>query len=137
MAEKGIFVKKSLCNCNTPIHTGKVLDVEAFRARPRKQCELYGHLDKCRIPEQKWRADHIECKANFKGSAPAMEPEGVDLILRQSVELYNLRNTDCYGYGDSKSFSKVNDAYQASSITIKKKSTSVMLRKGWAQGFVS
>lgn len=50
-----------------------------------------------------------------------MEPEGVDLILRRSVELYNLRCTDCYGYGDSKSFSKVNDAYQASGITIKKK----------------
>ena len=130
MAEKGIFVKKSLCNCNTAIHTGKVLDVEAFRARPRKQCELYGHLDKCRIPEQKWRADHIECKANLKGSAPAMEPEGVDLILRQSVELYNLRYTDCYGYGDSKSFSKVNDAYQASSITIKKRVHWSCLEKG-------
>ena len=59
-----------------------------------------------------------------------MEPEGVDLILRQSVELYNLRNTDCYGYGDSKSFSKVNDAYQASSITIKKR----VHRSCWEKG---
>lgn len=41
--------------------------------------------------------------------------------VRNLNELYNLRYTDCYGYGDSKSFSEVNDAYRASGITIKKK----------------
>ena len=121
MAEKGIFVKKWLCNCNIYSHR-KSAWCWGPQSQARKQCELYGHLDKCRIPDHKWRADHIECKANFKGSAPAMEPEGVDLILRQSVELYNLRYTDWLW------LMKVNDAYQASSITIKKKST---------EGFVS
>ena len=35
--------------------------------------------------------------------------------------LYNLRYTECYEDGDSKSFSKVKDVYQASGITIDKK----------------
>ena len=35
------------------------------------------------------RAGHNMCKANGKpGSALSMEPEGVDRIVRQSVELY-------------------------------------------------
>lgn len=119
-----------------PIDTGKVLNVEAL-SQACKQCELHEHLDKNSEEFQKWRADYITCKTNFKGSAPAMEPEGVDRILKRSVELHNLRYTEYYGDGESKSFSKVKVVYLASGITVEKKNASVMCRKGWAQHFVS
>ena len=35
-----------------------------------------------------WRADHKNCKANFKGSALAMEPEGTERMFKQSVETH-------------------------------------------------
>ena len=39
--------------------------------------------------DEVWRAGHNMCKANGKpGPALSMEPEGVDRIVRQSVELY-------------------------------------------------
>ena len=39
--------------------------------------------------DEVWRAGHNMYKANGKpGSALSMEPEGVDRIVRQSVELY-------------------------------------------------
>ena len=59
-----------------------------------------------------------------------MEPEGVDRILKRSVELHNLRYTEYYGDGESKSFSKVKVVYLASGITVEKKNASVMGRKG-------
>ena len=56
---------------------GCVLDAEAL-SQACKQCELHERLDKNNEEYQRWRADHNVCKANFKGSAPAMEPEGSD-----------------------------------------------------------
>ena len=50
--------------------------------------------------------------ANFRGSAPAMEPEGADRIFRRSVEKHNLRYTEFYGDGYSKSFTRVKGVYE-------------------------
>ena len=97
-----------------------MLDVEAL-SQACKQCELHEHLDKNSEECQRWQADHTTCKATFKGSAPAMEPEGVNRIFRRSVELHNLRYTEYYGDGESKSFSRVKDVHQASGITVEKK----------------
>ena len=66
-----------------------------------------------------------------------MEPEGVYRVFKRSVELHNFQYTEYYGDGDSKSFTKEKDAYQASGINVPKKSALVMCRKGWAQHFVS
>ena len=50
-----------------------------------------------------------------------MEAEGVDRIFKRSLELHNFQYTEYYGDGDSKSFTKLKDAYQASAITVPKK----------------
>ena len=100
--------------------TGKVLDVEAL-SQGCKQCERHEHLDKTSLEYQTWKTDHTKCKANFQGSAPAMEPEGTDRIFRRSVELHNLRYNEFYGDGDSKSYSRVKDVYQDAGIEIEKK----------------
>ena len=55
----------------------------------------------------KWK----NCKANFKDSAPTMEPEGAARIFARSVSENNLRYTEFHGDGDSKSFSEVKDVY--------------------------
>lgn len=44
-----------------------------------------------------WRADHqASCKANFKGSAPALEPQGVIRIFTRSVDLHKLQYDEYY-----------------------------------------
>ena len=100
--------------------TGKVLEVEAHN-QGCKQCERHEHLDKTSPEYQTWKADHTKCKANFQGSAPAMEPGGADRIFRRSVELHILRYSEFYGDGDNKSYSRVKDVYQDAGIEIEKK----------------
>jgi len=108
------------CVTAISMDTGKVIDVEALSVSC-KQCQLHEHLDKNSIEYQRWRADHINCKANFKGSAPAMEPEGVDRMFKRSVEVNNLRYTEFFGDGDSKSFNRVKEVYQADGIIVEKR----------------
>ena len=48
-----------------------------------------------------------KCKANFKGSAPLMETEGVKRIFERSEEKHKLRYTEYYGDGDRKGFNEV------------------------------
>lgn len=44
-----------------------------------------------------WRADlQASCKANFKGSAPALEPQGVIRIFTRSVDLHKLQYDEYY-----------------------------------------
>ena len=80
-------------------------------------------MDKVSLAEEyrTWRAEHTKCKANFRGSAPAMEPEGADRIFRRSVEKHNLRYTEFYGDGDSKSFTRVKGVYGDDGIEMEKK----------------
>lgn len=52
-------------------------------------------------------------------------------------KLHTFQYVEYYGDGDDKSFSRVENVYQASGITVKKKTALVMCRKGWAQLFAS
>ena len=67
----------SLNGCVTvmSIDTGKVFDVETLTTLC-KECGHYDKLDKDRVEYLKWKLEHKDFNANFKGSAPAMEPEG-------------------------------------------------------------
>ena len=118
--QKRGYSSRNGCVTVISMDTGKVLDVEAL-SQGCKQCERHEHLDKTSLEYQTWKADHTKCKANFQGSAPAMEPEGADRIFRRSVELHNLRYNEFYGDGDSKSYSRVKDVYQDAGIEIEKK----------------
>ena len=87
-----------------------------------KQCECHEHLDKTSLEYQTWKADHTTCKANFHGSAPAMESEGAERIRAQrSLELHNLRYTEFYGDGYSKSYNRVKGVYEDDGIEVEKK----------------
>ena len=97
--------------------TGKVVDFEPLS----KVCKKFKeHENDPDTPETiAGTADHqASCKANFKGSASAMEPEGARRILRRSVDLHKLQYDEYYGDGDSKSYSLVKDTYQLSDIEV-------------------
>ena len=100
----------SLNGCVTviSIDTGKVLDVEAL-SKVCKKCK--DHEDDEDSPQNaSWRVDHeVNCKANFTGSAPAMEPEGAIRIFNRSIENHKLIYGEYFGDGDSKSFQIVRD----------------------------
>ena len=102
------------------IDTGKVLNAEPL-TKVCKKCQLHSHLDKDSEEYHRWRAEHNNCKANYKGSAPTMESEGADRIFRRSVATQKLRYTDLYSDGDSKSYNRVKDVYSADGIQIAKK----------------
>ena len=98
------------CATAISIDTGKVVDAEVL-TKFCKQCKR--HEDDEDTPENiAWRADHqSKCKANFCGSAPAMEPEGALRIFKRSVTNNKLRYTEYFGDGDSKSHAVVKDIY--------------------------
>ncbi|EDO36497.1 predicted protein [Nematostella vectensis] len=93
--QKRGFSSLNGCVTGISIDTGKVLDMRIAR--------------------------NTVCKANFRGSAPAMEPEGVQRIFNRSVETHNIRYTEYYGDGDCKSFNRVEKVYEADNIIVKKK----------------
>ena len=97
------------------IDTGKVLDTEAL-SRCCKQCQQHSHLDKESEEYRLWKADHTNCKANFKGSAPAMEPEGAERMFRRSVETHKLRYSELYGDGETKTHQQIKDVYQGTEV---------------------
>lgn len=118
--QKRGYSSRNGCVTVISMDTGKVLDVEAL-SQGCKQCERHEQMDKNSLEYQMWRADHTTCKSNFQGSAPAMEPEGAERIFQRSVELHNLRYTEFYGDGDSKSFSRIKNIYQDAGILVEKK----------------
>ena len=61
--------------------TQKVLDVEIMR-RFFKSCAFHHHLPENSENYIQWKVDHINCNANFKGSAPAIEQEGTFRIFQ-------------------------------------------------------
>ena len=90
--------------------TGKVVDVEVL-TKFCKLCKMHEDDDS---PENvAWKTDHqAKCKANFQGSAPAMEREGALRLFKRSVNSNKLRYTEYYGDGDSKSHGVVEAVYQ-------------------------
>ena len=118
--QKRGYSSRNDCVTVISVDTGRVLDVEAL-SQGCKQYERHEHLDKASLEYQTWRAEHTKCKANFWKSAPAMEPKGADRIFRRSVEKHNLRYTEFYGDGDSKSFTRVKGVYEDDGIEMEKK----------------
>lgn len=98
-----VFSSRNGCVTAISIDTGKVLGIEAL-SQACRQCGLHEHLERNSDEYQRWREDCTVCKANFKGPAPAIEPEGVNRIFSQFVEIHNLWYTRYYRDGDSKSF---------------------------------
>ena len=70
------------------IDSRKVLDAEPM-SRSCKQCQLHSNLVNNSEEYLRWRADHT-CKIDFKGSAPAMEPEGAERMFRRSKDFTSL-----------------------------------------------
>ena len=118
--QKRGYSSRNGCVTVISVDTGRVLDVEAL-SQGCKQYERHEHLDKASLEYQTWRAEHTKCKANFWESAPAMEPKGADRIFRRSVEKHNLRYTEFYGDGDSKSFTRAKGVYEDDGIEMENK----------------
>ena len=110
----------SLNGCITviSIDSGKVLDAEPT-SRSCKQCQLHSNLVNNSEEYLRWRADHT-CKIDFKGSAPAMEPEGAERMFRHSKELHKLRYSELYGDGDSKTHQQIKELYKDDGIEVTK-----------------
>ena len=87
--QKRGYSSQNGCEIVMSIDTSKVLDAEPL-TKVCKQYQLHSHLDKDSEEYRRWRAEHNNFKANFKGSAPAMESEGADRILRRFVATHKL-----------------------------------------------
>ena len=84
------------CVTTIPVDTGKCIDVEVLS----KVCHRCKRVEKEKDENTKaiHQAEHVgKCKANFQGSAPAMETEGVARIFARIEELHSLRYTEFFG----------------------------------------
>ena len=55
--------------------------------------------------------DTVVCQANYKGSSPAMDTEGIKRIFSRSETTRQLQCTEYFGDGDSKTYSEVEHLY--------------------------
>ena len=69
------------CVTTLSMDTRKVLDLEIM-SRFCKSCAVYHHLPENSENYIQLKAVHMNCVANFKGSAPAIEQEGEFRIFR-------------------------------------------------------
>ena len=112
----------SMNGCVTTISmdTGKCLDFEVL-SKVCQACQRQEHLPDTE-EKRVWKADHVgKCKANYSGSAPSMETEGVKRIFNRSEEVHKLQYTEYFGDGDSKGFSAVEKTYIDKGVTVVKK----------------
>lgn len=108
------------CVAVLSIDTGKCLDVELL-SKVCQTCQRHETNNDLQA-EQEWQINHApKCKANFKGSAPSMETEGVRRIFERSEEKHKLRYTEYYGDGDSKGFNGVEKTYIDKGLKVVKK----------------
>ena len=80
-------------------------------------------------------ADLLErhkCKANYQGSAPSMEVEGVKRIFKRSEQTRKLLHTEYFGDDDSKACQEVQDCYDNIHIETKECVGHVQKRVGTA-----
>jgi len=130
--QKRGYVSMNGCVAVISIDTGCVLDVEPM-SRFCKECQVHDKLNIASVEYQKWKAEHSNCKADFKGSAPAMEPEGADRIFKRLIEKHGLYYTKYFGDGDSKSFQCVQDTYKDIGKKLKSMNVLAMFKKGLVQ----
>jgi len=83
------------------VDSGKILDVEAM-SKTCRSCEFYERI-RATDPTNYdcWKATHV-CTINYRGSVPAMEPEGTKRIFERSVTKHGLKYSKFYRDGDSK-----------------------------------
>jgi len=104
----------------------RVLDVEPM-SRLCRMCKDHESLEKeDPVAFTIWKENHESvCKANFSGSACAMEVTGTKRIFNRSKKDLNLRYQYLYSDGDSKSFSAIENTYniddQDNPIKVEKK----------------
>lgn len=79
---------QSYSNTVTSIDSGKVLDAEAI-GKLWKQYRIHPHLHKESNEYFQCKPDHVNCKVNFEGSAPAME--AVEHRRFSTVQLEQIR----------------------------------------------
>ena len=104
------------CVTTLSIDSGKCLDVEILS----KVCHGCQKIE--REEDAAKKADLQErhkCKANYQGSAPSMEVEGVKRIFKRSEQTRKLQYTEYFGDGESKAYQEVQDCYE--NIHIEKK----------------
>ena len=130
--QKRGYSSQNGCVAVLSIDSGKVLDAEAM-SQACKQCQLHSHLDKDSEEYLTWRADHNNCKANYKGSSPAMELEGTDRIFKISVEIHKLLNTLSFM---EMVIARATNKWKMSTLKmaskLSKKSVSDMFKNEWA-----
>ena len=102
----------SLNGCVTTISvdTRKCIDVEVL-SKDVVDCKRI-EKEKDENTKAIHQAEHVgKCKANFQGSAPPMETEGVACIFARRQELHSLIYTEFLGDGDSKAYLRVENIY--------------------------
>ena len=114
----------SLNGCVTAISmdTGKCLDVAIMSKNCLgcKKLEEKNHADEYQV----LKAEHDisgKCTANYHGSSPAMETEGIKKIFSRSEQKYSLQYTEYYGDGDSKGYNVVRNTYSEKGVEVVKK----------------
>ena len=114
------------CVTTLSIDSGKCLDVEILT----KVCHGCQKIE--REEDAAKKADLQErqkCKANYQGSAPSMEVEGVKRIFKRSEQTRKLQYTEYFGDGDSKAYEEVQDCYE--NIHIEKKAVHLLRILQW------
>jgi len=104
------------CVTTLSIETGKCLDVEILTKVCHGCQKIANETDDAKKADLKERH---QCKANYKGSAPSMETEGIKRIFGRSEESRKLQYTEYFGDGDSKAYSQVENFYE--NIHVEKK----------------
>ena len=109
------------CVTTLSMDTGKCLDVKVL-SKVCQGCQRHENMQESREEKRIWQADHAgKCKANYTGSAPSMETEGVKRIFQRSEEKHKLQYTEYYGDGDSRGFNEVERTYEDKGVSVQKK----------------
>lgn len=108
------------CVTTLSMDTGKCLDVEVL-SKVSHACQKHEN-EEASVDKRLQQADHQgKCKANYKGSDPVMETEGVKRIFERSKEKNKLRYTEYYGDSDSNGFTQVDKTYKDKGVNIVRK----------------
>ena len=86
-------------------------------------------MDKTFFEYQMWELITLHASQISRDQRPTVEPEGAEHKFQRSAELHNLKYTEFYGDGDSKSFSMVKKVYQDAGILEEKKECISHLQK--------
>ena len=100
------------------IDTGKIIDIESM-SRYCRQCFVIGRsMEDDQEAFSAWQESHkLNCRLNYSGSAPSMEPAGAKRIFERSIEKRGVRYMSFYGDGDSKAYKEVENVYGEEKVT--------------------